>query len=110
MGEHLEHELGPRQRQVHIAQFVDDEQLHGLQFALKLQQLLLIAGSHEPMHQGGGGGESDGEALLAGGKAKGELDVGFAGSTVAERDDVLTTQDELAAPQIEHQRARLIRT
>ena len=55
------------------------------------------------MDQGGRGGEGDGEALLAGGKAKRERDMGLAGAAVAERDDVLAAQDELAAGEFEHQ-------
>ena len=44
------------------------------------------------MHEGSRGGEGDGEALLAGGKAKGERDMGLAGAGIAKRDDVLATQ------------------
>jgi hypothetical protein len=50
------------------------------------------------VYQGSRGGEGDGESLLAGGKSKGESDMGLTGAGVAERDDVLAAQDELAAP------------
>lgn len=67
--------------------------------SLKLQQPSLVARFHELMHESCRGGE----ALLAGGQAKGERDMGLAGSRVAERDDVLAAQDERAAGKLQHQ-------
>jgi hypothetical protein len=49
------------------------------------------------MHQGCRGGERDGESFLAGGKSKGEPDMGLASAGVAKRYDVLAAQDELTA-------------
>ena len=55
--------------------------------------------------QRGGGDEADREALLAGRQtAETEGDVGLAGPTVAERDEVLAALDVLAAGQLQDQR------
>ena len=56
------------------------------------------------MDQRGGGDEADREALLAGRQAETEGDVGLAGPTVAERDEVLAALDVLAAGQLQDQR------
>ena len=55
------------------------------------------------MDQGGGGGEADRQALLAGGQPQSESNVGLAGAAVADRDDVLAASDVLAAGELQHQ-------
>jgi hypothetical protein len=49
-----------------------------------------------------GGGEADGQALLAGGEAQAEGRVGLAGAARAEGDDVLAALDPLAAGELQH--------
>lgn len=43
----------------YVAEFINDEQLHRLQFALQLQQPLLVLCLHQLMQQCGRGGEGD---------------------------------------------------
>ena len=57
----------------------------------------------ETLANGGGGGESDLQPLLAGSQAKTEGDMGLAGATRPERDDVLAAVDELAAGEFRRQ-------
>ena len=45
------------------------------------------------MHDGGGSGEADRQALLAGGQTEAQCNVALAGSGVAERNDVLAALD-----------------
>ena len=70
LGEHLEQQLGAGLRQRHVAELVDDQQLVGGELALQAQQPLLVAGLDQLVDQGGGGGEADRQALLAGGEAE----------------------------------------
>ena len=49
-------------------------QLDRLQLSLELDQALLVAGLHQLVDQGGGRGEGDAEALLAGGQAQAQGD------------------------------------
>ena len=56
---------------------------------------------HEFVDQRRGGDEAHREALLAGGEAEAEGNVGLAGAAVAERDDVLLALDVLAALEAE---------
>ena len=51
----------------------------------------------------GGGGEAHAEALLAGGEAEGESDMGLADAAWAEQDYVLAARDVFAAGEIQHQ-------
>ena len=69
--ERLEEQLGPGRRERHVAKFVDDQQLHGLQIALQLEKAPLVAGFHQLRHQGRRGRERHGEALLAGRQTQG---------------------------------------
>ena len=91
--------LSMAEQQRHEAEFVDDQKLVGGELLLEPQQLLVIAGLDEFVDQRGGGDEADREALLAGRQAETEGDVGLAGPTVAERDEVLAALDVLAAGQ-----------
>ena len=104
LAEHLEQQLGAGLGQRHEAEFVDDQKLVGGELLLEPQQLLVIAGLDEFVDQRGGGDEADREALLAGRQAETEGDVGLAGPTVAERDEVLAALDVLAAGELQDQR------
>ena len=55
----LEQELGTGLGQWHEAQFVDDQQLDGCHLLLDAEQTALIAGLHQFVEQGSGGGEAD---------------------------------------------------
>jgi hypothetical protein len=47
---------------------------------LQPQEALLVTGFDQLVDEGGGGGEGDRKALLAGGKAQAQRDVGLAGA------------------------------
>ncbi len=64
----------------------------------------LIAGLHQFIDQRGGGGEADRHPLLAGGQTQAEGDMGLAGSTRPEGDDVLPPVDLLAGRRCLHRR------
>ena len=68
---------------------MDDQQLVFRQLPLETQQALLVPGLHQLMNQSGGGGEAHGEPLLTGRQTEAEGNMGFAGTRVTERDDVL---------------------
>ena len=73
-------------------------------FFWNLKQVLVIAGLDELVDQGSGGDEAHRETLLAGRQTETEGDVGLAGATVAERDEVLAALDVLAAGELQDQR------
>ena len=104
LAEHLEQQFGAGLGERHVAEFVDDQQLVAGELALQAQQPLLVAGLDQLVDQGGGGGEADREALLAGGQPQAEGNVGLAGAAVADRDDVLAAGDVLRAGKLQHQR------
>ena len=66
------------------------------------QQLALVTRFDQRMDQGGGGGEADAVALLAGGEPWRKRDMGLAGSAVAEQQHVLSAGEELAPRQLQH--------
>ena len=55
------------------------------------------------MHDGGGGGEAGFDALLAGGQADADGDMGLANTAGAQRDDVLAATDELRTGEVQDQ-------
>ena len=69
---------------------------------LEAQEAPLVAGLHQFVDERGGGGEADGQTLLAGGEAEPEGDMGLARSAWADGDDVLTPLDPFAASQLQH--------
>lgn len=60
LAEHLEQKLCTCRRERHIAKLVDEEKLRGLQFALELEEALLVSGLHQLVDQRGGGHKRDG--------------------------------------------------
>jgi hypothetical protein len=80
LGEHLEEQFGAGLGERHVAKFVDDQQLVAGDLALQAQQPLLVASLDQFVDQGGGGGEADREALLAGGQPQAEGNMGLAGA------------------------------
>ena len=103
LAEDLEQQLGAGLGERHEAELVDDQQPVLGQLLLEPQQALLVPRLHQFVHQGGGGGEADGQPLLAGRQTEPEGDVGLAGAGVAERDDVLAALDVLTAGQFQDQ-------
>ena len=98
----FEQQLGAGLRQRHEAEFIDDEQLVSCHLLLEAQQAALVAGLHHLADQGRGGGEADGQALLAGGQTKAERDVRLARATGAESNNVLAPLDPFAPGQFQH--------
>ena len=68
---------------------------------MKSQQLAFVTRLDQLMDQGGGGGEADAVALLAGGEPKRQRDVRFARPAVAEQQHVLSAGEELAPRQFQ---------
>jgi hypothetical protein len=69
MSEGFKQEFTSRGGEGHGAEFVDDQQLVGLDLLLELEETPLVAGLQQLMDQTGGGGETHGEAALTGGHA-----------------------------------------
>lgn len=103
LAEDLEEQLRTNCRERHVAQLVD-QQFDGVEMFLQRPQAALVARFHEFVHEGGGRGEGDTEALLACGEPKGERDVGLAGSGWTERDAVLSLLEPFAPRQLQNQR------
>jgi hypothetical protein len=80
MGEAVEERTGQALGAEHAGPLVDDQQLARGELALQPQEALLVTGFDQLVDEGGGGGEGDRKALLAGGKAQAQRDVGFAGA------------------------------
>src|SRR4051794_35824603 len=64
----------------------------------------LVARFLELMDEAGGGGEGDREPPLTGGKTQGQGNMGLPGAAVAEHDDVVASNNKLAARQLQYQR------
>ena len=103
LAEHFEEQLGTDSRERHVAQFVDDQQLDGVEMLLQGPEAALITGFHEFVHEGGGRGEGDAVSLLAGGQSQGQGDVGLAGAGGPKRNTVLALLDRFAARQLQNQ-------
>ena len=69
---------------------------------MESQQASLIARFDHFTDQGCGGGEADGEALLAGGQPDAEGDMGLAGARWPEGDDVLAPAHPLTPRQFQN--------
>jgi hypothetical protein len=63
----------PRSR--YEAEFVDNQQLLSDELLLEPQKPPLVAGFHQFVDEGGGGGEADSEPLLASGQAEAQGDM-----------------------------------
>ena len=72
-------------------------------WAWRRSSLFSSARLDQLVDQVGGGGEAHAEALLAGGEAEGESDMGLPDAARAEQDYVLAARDVLAAREIQHQ-------
>ena len=68
------------------------------------QQTLLVTGFDQFVDEGGGGGEADRKALLAGGQTQAQRKVSFAGAGIAEGDHVLAARQIFASSQLQHER------
>jgi len=76
--EDVEQELASALREGDVSELVDDRQVHPGELVLEAEQPLLVARLDHLVDHLGGGGEADGEALLAGGKPEGQDDVRLA--------------------------------
>ena len=101
--EDLEQQLRPGLGERDVAQFVDDQQLCGGQVLLQPQQSALVARILELVDEAGGGDKGNGETALTRGQAQSQRNVGLPGAAVAEHDDVVAGNDELAARQLQYQ-------
>ncbi len=103
LAEDVEQELASGLRQGHVSELVDDQQFHLGELVLEAEQPFLVARLDHLMGHLGGGGEADGEALLAGGQAEGQSDVRLAHAARAQQDRVLAAVDVVAVGEIQHQ-------
>src|SRR4051794_37602245 len=104
LAEDLEQQLRSGGRQRHITQFINDQQLCGGEVLLQSQQAALVTRLLELMDEACGGGENDREPPLTGSKTEGQGNMGFPGAAVAQNDDVVAGDNELAACQLQDQR------
>jgi hypothetical protein len=104
LAEDLEQQLRSGLRKRHVAQFVNDQQLCGGEVLLQSQQAALVARLLELMDEAGSGGEGNREPPLTGSKPQGQGNMGLPGTAVAENDNVVAGEDELAAHQLQDQR------
>jgi len=84
------------------AQLVDDQELVADDLFLQAQKPAFVSRLHQFVDQRRGGGEANRQAFLAGGQTKTEGDMGLAGSTGPEGDDVLAPVDPFAARKFQH--------
>ena len=68
--EDVEQQFASGLRQGHVSELVDDQQADPGELVLETEQPLLVARLYHLVDQVGGGGEADGEALLASGEAE----------------------------------------
>src|SRR3954447_280158 len=104
LAEDLEQQLCSGLRQRHVAQFINDQQLCGGEVLLQSQKAALVARLLQLMDEAGGSSEGNREAALAGSKPQGQGNVGLPGAAVAENDNVVAGNNELAACQLQDQR------
>src|SRR3954471_8596899 len=100
LAEDLEQQLRAGLGEWHVAQFIDDQQLCGGKVLLHSQQAALVARFLELMDKAGGGSEGNREPPLTGSKTQGQGDMGLSRAAVAEHDDVVVGNNELAARQL----------
>ena len=93
LGEDLEQQFGAGLRQRHVTDLIDDEQVDLGQRLLVAQQMFLVPGLDQRVHQGGGGGPQDGIAALACRQTQAQGEVALPGAGVAHDDDILAAVD-----------------
>ena len=71
------------------------------ELVLETEQPLLVARLYHLVDQVGGGGEADGEALLASGEAECESDMSLSDAAWAQQDRVLAAVDVIASGEIQ---------
>ena len=81
----LEEQFGAGFAEGNEAQLVDDQQFLAGELFLQTLQAPFIGSLDQLMHQGGGGGEADLQALLADRQSEAEGDMGLAGSAWGNR-------------------------
>src|SRR3954471_20450689 len=104
LAEDLEQQLRAGLGEWHIAQFIDDQQLCGGEVLLQSQQAALVARFLELMDKASGGSEGNREPPLTGSKTQSQGNMGLPRTAVAQHDDVIACNHELAARQLQDQR------
>ena len=85
----------------HEAQFVDDQKLESCEPSVQVEQTPFVPGLDQLVNQSSGGGEAHGQSPLTRSQTETEGDMGLAGATVAESDDVVGALDVLASCQLQ---------
>jgi hypothetical protein len=80
LAEYLEEQFGADGCEWHIAQFIDDQQLDGVEVLLQRAQPAFVARFHELMDESGRGREGDTVTLLAGRQSSPQGRVRFSGA------------------------------
>src|SRR5436305_15329045 len=104
LAEELEQQLRSGLGERHVTQFVDDQQLCGGEILLQSQQAALVPRLLELVDEACGSGEDNREPPLTGRKTEGQGNMGLPGAAVAEHDDVVAGNNELATRQLQYQR------
>src|SRR3954451_12953669 len=97
LAEDLEQQLRAGLGERHITQFIDDQQLCGGEVLLQSQQATLVPRLLELMDEACGSGEDNREPPLTGSKTQSQGNVGLSRAGIAEHDDVVAGNNELAA-------------
>src|SRR3954451_8129817 len=100
--EHFEQKLSPNLRQRHVAEFVDNQEPHGPELTLQLEQPLLVASFHQLMRKSVRREEQRREAPLTRRQAKRQSNVALARARIAKRDHILPGQDVLASGEVQN--------
>ena len=103
LAEHLEEQLGASLGQGHETQFVDDQKLESCEPSLQVEQTPFVPGLDQLVNQSSGGGEAHEQSPLTRSQTETDGDMGLAGATVAESDDVVAALDVLASCQLQNQ-------
>jgi hypothetical protein len=99
-GDDLAEQFGAARVELDIAELVEQEQVEAAVAADDAGQLPLVGGSGELVTQLGGGGVADPAALLAGGQARADEQMGLGGAGVPEQDDRLAGVDPRPAAKV----------
>src|ERR1051325_3079909 len=109
LAEDLEQQLRAGLGERHVAQFINDQQLCSSKVLLQSEQAALVARflelmDLELMDEAGSGSKGNRDPPLTGSKTQSQGNVGLSRAAVAEHDDVVAGDNELAARQLQHQR------
>ncbi len=83
--------------------FYERIKLESCEPSLQVEQTPFVPGLDQLVNQSSGGGEAHGQSPLTRSQTETEGDMGLAGATVAESDDVVGALDVLASCQLQNQ-------